>query len=309
MSDICKKLNLSQSGLYSKLNGRTSFSLDEISTLCREYKLSLDYFVFEKNNEETPYSFLSDALRVNPESEVHYIKNIHDHLSQLVGFKNVEATYLTNDIPLFYYTQFPELLSIKLFLWSNTNWDYSNQKSLFDLKEYLDNSELWHWVKNLNKIYNSYPSKELWNSNMLSLLVNQIIYLIDSASFKNSKDIKTILESLEKLIQFFEIQLKEDTKVLFGKKKQGARIQIFLNDLLVNSEMINITSDQFNALYVLYDIPNYLRSYDPRICNHAKNYLQNCLDFCTPINQTGRKDRNRLINGFKKQIELLQTKI
>lgn len=186
---------------------------------------------------------------------------------------------------------------------------HSNQKSLFDLKEYLDNSELWHWVKNLNKIYNTYPSKELWNSNMLSLLINQIIYLKDSGSFKNSKDLISVIGSIEKLISFFERQLQSDKKLLFGKKKIGGEVKIFLNDLMVNSEMINITSDQFNALYVLYDIPNYLRSYDSRICNHAKMYIEKSLEFCTPINQTGRKDRNKLMNNFKKELERLKANI
>ncbi len=44
LDEISRLLGISKSGLYGKLNGRTSFSFSEIIEICQRYKLSLDYF-------------------------------------------------------------------------------------------------------------------------------------------------------------------------------------------------------------------------------------------------------------------------
>ncbi|MDF1697015.1 MAG: helix-turn-helix transcriptional regulator [Saprospiraceae bacterium] len=309
MSNLCRLLNISQSGLYSKLNGRTTFNFEELVKICRRYKISMDYFIYENDPDEIPYSFHSDAIRKNPDDNKNYLTNIHDHLSRMIEFENIHCTYLANDIPLFYYIQFPKLLAFKMFVWDITNWNLHKTTAKFNIDNYLKDNQLWKIADHINEIYQKYPSAEIWNYNMLNTTIQQIWYFLDQSNFEKPNQALELIKSLRKMIEHFRKQLLLKNKISFGRVEENAPVEIYLNEIILNGEMITISSNSFEAVYLIYDTPNYIRSYDPRICNHSIKYIEQVIDFALPINNTGRRFRTQLIEHYKHDVDKLEKKI
>ncbi len=234
-----------------------------------------------------------------------FFTNILDHLSSLYQLKNVHGTYLTNELPLFYYLMFPELLEFKIYVWKFVNPTFD--ESIMDGK--LVTSEIWKLAEQITKVYFDFPTVEIWNPNLFDNLLRQIFYFSKFGKYRDKNNLLSLFNSLNKLILLIERSLKEGRKLFPGKKDLGGKLTILTNDFFNGNEQILIESDNWNAIYVKYDTPNYIRSYDERVCNHASIYLKHIVGLASNITTSNLIDRMKFIEEIKEKIEVSKRKV
>ena len=306
LKSIEKLLNISRSGLYGKLNGRTNFTFAEIAKMCKHYRLSLDYLVYKDSPSENPYAFLSDALYKQTNSYADFLFNMHNHLTQLSQFNRVKGTYLCAELPFFYYLQFPALLAFKLYVWDHVNLKVNRPDRMheFDLTKILNEKGILSNAYNITEIYSSYPSIEIWNLNILTPIVDQLLYF-KSLGLINDENYAALVKSMNSLILFLTKQLHQSKKLNKNNPQSGQEVEIYLNEVSYTNEIILIQSEEYNIVYNTFDVPNYLRSSDHRVCDYSKEVINKIIPYCVQINMTGLRDRTRIIRKLKEDVKSL----
>lgn len=293
-------LGMSKSGAYKKLNGYSKFSLDEIITVFSELNISFDRYFLSSENEFKSYTFSTDTIKYKPRSYIEFWHQINSNLEEVVKDTNASAIYLSNEIPFFYYLQFPKLLSFKLFVWDKTNWNISPDLTQFSFSIIDNFPKLNEITQKILDIYLSYPSTELWNPDMLRLTMMQLSYYARAGVFQSPEIIREIISDMDKMLIFMKRNCDSGKKSFFGKEASSNEVEIYLNELVSNSEMIFIKSDNRSALYNKYDTPNYLFSDDKRVCDHIDGWLEKIVTKSTLISTRGKRDRDMFFkNAFE----------
>jgi len=297
---IMSLLGMSKSGAYKKLNGDSKFSLDEIITIFKSLNISFDRYFLSSESQFQSYSFSTDTIKYNPRSYSEFWDQINNNLEALVQDQNASAIYLTNEIPIFYYLQFPKLLAFKLFVWDKTNWNISPEIDQFSFNITDTIPQLKKVTQSVLDIYLSYPSIELWNPDMFRLTMMQLSYYTRAGVFKSPEIIREIISDMDKMLIFMKKNCDSGKKSFFGKEDSNNDVEIYLNELVTNSEMIFIKSDNQTVLYNKYDTPNYLRSNDRRVCDHIAEWLEKIIGKSTLISTRGKRDRDMFFkNAFE----------
>ena len=98
-------------------------------------------------------------------------------------------------------------------------------------------------------------------------------------------------------------------KVMFGSNQYSKGIDIYVNETVINSEVILITSDEYRIIYNKYDAPNYIRSDDIRVCDHAEIWMDQIISRSTRINKIGQGERGRFFKGLYSDLDDFKVKI
>lgn len=284
--DIAAILGLSKSGVYSKINGRTNFTVEELSLLCRHFKLSLDYFVYQDNLHELPYAFLADTIRSGNDPPEEYVTNLFNHISLIDKIENLKVSYLANDIPLFHYMSSPKLLCLRLYLWEKMKAEVD-----YKFEDILANQKIIAFSNYMSNTYSKYSTTEIWHPNMFLNVLHQVIYFAEDLKRESTKLLPAIKVELLSLIDLLDKGiLKESNK------------NVYLNELYFGNEMILIKGNDQSILYKKYDSPNFIRSLDTRICEHADTFINNIISHSTSISKGSKRKRAELIKKYRHDI-------
>lgn len=309
---VAHVLGISPSGAYKKINGSSKLSFEEAIVLSRSFEISIDQLI--SNNSASglnvPYPFYSNALALKINSYQDYWTNMLSHMRNLCSQTIIDTIYLTNELPFFYYLQFPRLLFFKMYVWNRTTWKTSSGIDYYDYEECQKRyAAILTATNEILKIYNSYESKEIWNLDILRMTIMQLSCCTRSRMFKNPEDIKHILLDIKKIIKLCEDTCESGNKTIYGQEEEGAPVQIYLNELAVNSEIIFIKSNRKSMVYNKFDTPNYIRTSNLGIIDFAENWLNDIVKQSTLISEVGHKDRNHLIKHLTQQITSFEERI
>ena len=300
VDEVSKALKITNSGAYKKINADSNLKFDEIISLCQYFNVSFDEYAHGvPTSISSSYPFYSDALKFKPESYHDYWSNILRHLEQIVNLEGLDAVYLTNELPFFYYLQFPNLLYFKMYVWNRTSWHIPRMNQFYDRDLFIADRELHTVREELTDVYASYSSTEIWNPDMLRVTMMQLLYYVRAGVFKDDRDVLLILEDLNKLVVFLNEVAQKGKKLTFGKQNDDCKdLHIYLNELSISAEIIYIKANDFGLVYKKYDTPNYIRTDDVRVCNHMDTLLDEIIDRSALISKRGQRDRELFFSNI-----------
>lgn len=195
-----------------------------------------------------------------------------------------------------------------MYIWNRTNWQIENADNQYKPKLFKSNKLLSSTILSIGLIYHQYPSAEIWNPDMLRLTMMQINYAIKSGYINTKSDLIDILDDMDKMIQHMESLSNLGYKTMFGQQKAGESLDIYINEISINSEVIYIKSKEARIIYNKYDSPNYLRSSDYRVCDHAEIWLDNIMSHSTSISVKGDSARQRFFKNIYEDLDNYRAK-
>lgn len=307
---VAQILNITTSGAYKKISNQSKLKFDEIRDLCTAFNISFQINIEEQFRKVPAYPFYSDALKFKPISYHEYWENIWNHLIKIKDLPGLDAVYLTNELPFFYYLQFPNLLYFKMYVWNRTSWHIPRTNHFYDKSLFTKDAELNDIRKKLVSFYNSYASTEIWNPDMLRVTMMQLSYYVRAGIFNNAKDIEDIIIDLEKLVIHMQECATLGKKLNFGESNIDAKdLHIYLNELAIGSEIIFVKSDVYSLVYKKYDSPNYIRSDDKRVCDHMDTLLDEIISTTSLISKRGQRERELFFRNTFMSLDRFQTTI
>jgi hypothetical protein len=265
---VSEILHVSNDSAYRRIRNETPLVLEEAKQLCEHFHLSLDQALNIRSN-----SILFQNIRINNQeySYEKYLSDLIKLVQYLNSFNQKEVIYLTKDVPLFHNFYYQPLIAFRYFFWMKTilqHPDYSTKA--IDLNGISKETE--SLSRELIKAYTQVPSTEIWNTECINSLISQIEFYKDSGLFSSSADIKAIFEALEETI-------------------------------LLGDNTIWVKTDNVKAVYLNYDVLNYMVTRDESFCDQCYGDMQNLMHRATVISQTSEKQRNIFFGILLAKIE------
>lgn len=302
VSGLSEILHLSNSTVYKKLSGESSFSIEELIIIMKEFNLSFDEIIFEKR-KKIGFQFPFKSRK---------IKTFHDYVIPLKMFMavaapipNLNIQYATNELPFFFYFLDKDLTYFKFYIYALTVWDMKQYKDRkFDLNEFSE----WYIIKDdidfiMDKYY-SIPNIELWNEGVLTNTLNQIKYFLSVGIFKNPNDALLLCDKLESMIKHVFIMAETGKKIKLNENPDSIEtsFKMYHNEMSHTNNILLIESDVLKQIYFAYDNPNYIVTDNEELIDYTRNWFKKIKKSSTPISLDAEKNRREFFNIIYKQI-------
>lgn len=300
VEEIACELNISNDSAYRRIRGEKPIAMEEIRKLCAKYKISLDKLLHLDSD-----SVIFSGKRAAHEN-FDFENYLQDFLRQhqiINSFKEKELLILPKDIPVYHYYNFPILAAFKYFFWMKTVLHYPEyHKSLFDPNNMI--GSLLETGEKILATYNNIPSTEIWNVENINTTLRQIEYYQETNVFSCEEDIYDIYDSLEKSIDFVEMQAELGFKVNQPGKgtRQGASFNLYINDFVLGDNTYLPILDGKKVVFLTHTHLNYISTTDESFAEYTYKHFQNILQKSTLISVVGEKDRRRFFNRIRANI-------
>lgn len=249
-------LGLQKGAAYKRINGKSSLSTAELILLTNHFKFSLDSIFLKDQYVSFQHPFSQES-------------STHSFLEQLVFFLKpaqdmveCEFTYLANELPVFHYFPHKHIYNFLVSIWNHVHW--SDKKLIID-----DNIEVTPQIKNIsadiNYYYNNHSVTEIWNSNMLANLYQQVIFCITIRAFRYEGYVTRLVKDIDKLITSLKAKVE-------GGDENGSKI--YINDYGNYLNLVLFQSEKVQSTFLGYDMPKFIVSYDPSFFQFSTDWIK-----------------------------------
>jgi hypothetical protein len=301
VTKISKIIDLSETSVYNKLNDRSSFSASEIIEIYLHFGISVDQLMSRKDKHNSFVPFFADGLKYKPRNYTDYINNIIMYYSKIKQLEDVHGYFLANEVPLFHLLSFPHLMYMKLYIWNKTNWHIKDLPSEYTFQSIENDYELKQSLALLRELYYSFQDTQIWNLNMLDNSITQFQYLIDLGILTNKDEIGHLTREFNELVSNLE------SLTLCGHKPKNIKgiqnpCNIYITDMNIGSEVILVKTQNTSFLFQQIDVPNYMRTNDPKMIENQYAFFENIKKISTHITMTREKERTKFFNKLKEKV-------
>lgn len=175
VKELCILLNLQNRAIYNRLNGETQFTINEAILICKTYNIDLQEIIMP-DAESITYNSSTVGRKIS--KPLDYLQGLTQSFDWLETLSNPKIHYTSHDFPLFLTCAFPNIIKLKLAIWSYYSWELKSFRSasILDLedKEFDGVNEL---CKKIVNQYSRVPSVEYLPSSLFENTLYQIRYL------------------------------------------------------------------------------------------------------------------------------------
>ena len=251
-------------------------------------------------------------LEVYEFSMARYLEKIHDGLKLIKTQKNPELIITVNNIPLLQLLNFPHLVRFKLFFWAKTHLQMEEYKGVpFEYEKLPE--ETFAIGMEVLRLYNSIPSKEIYDATFLRGFSREVYYYFNAHHFKDPGYAIYLLELLGRFVDHLEAQAILGKKFTFGNEPpaSGNEFTMYHNETLNGNGATLYKTDDHSGLYITHNLLNYLHTTDKIYYEDSLNVMNKQMANSSVISAVNEKDRNsyffqvkNMINNLKKKMEL-----
>lgn len=297
---VSELLNVSADSAYRRIRGETPLVLEEAALLCRHFSISLDTLL---SGGGKAVSFMPTHLNNVAYPFEQYLQDILAAFRQMGTQPKKGITYLTKDVPLFYHFMLRPLFAFRYFFWMKSilqHPDFANQKFSFDLLP----SSIEQLGQEIVKQYSQIPSTEIWNTECVNSVINQVEYYREAGHFRSDEDIDAIYEALRQTLTHLKEQAAHGCKFLPGENPltRKSNYRLFYNRVALGDNTILVEADGQKTLYLIYDVLNYMATQDPAFCSEVDAKLQVLMKRSTIISNVSEKQRSVFFNLLLRKI-------
>ena len=258
--ELSSVLNVSIDAIYKKHRQESFYTVEEIVLLCRTYHLSLDQII---HNQKQEVKFKIQN-KITPVKDIHsYLHGLKMTFSKLNQLSDYQILYATRELPIFYYFLNDSLTQFKLFVYSKAIWkipSFAHQSfnpSLFDPDILNETRFLW-------SLYSEAPTEEFWSNNILDNTLQQLKFYYDAGEISQQNTLQ-ILEGIADVCANCKTMTVSNSKT----KTKPNNFKLYENKILHTTNHVLVLSNQYNALYLTFDNPNYLMTQDTEFIQYS----------------------------------------
>lgn len=307
VEELASLLSVGKDAVYRRLRGETFLTPDEMHLLATTYHISLDTLTFE-TSDTVCLSF--NVFKRKPKNFYDFINWLYNQLQEVRKAPGSSFYYASQEIPIFHYTYFPELICFKLYVWGLTTWDFPflhNRPFTFDLVP----PDVVEISRKINGLYNQVPTTELWSLNILDNTLNQIEYVATVEQFANPRDALVLCEKVLELVRHMRKMAEAGKKCVANEMviPQGAVFHLYHNEMVYTNNTFLIRSEVGKMLITTFCNPNFFQTTDERLCDFTEEWLENIIQKSSSISAHSAKNRNWFFNKMEKKVKAAQHRI
>jgi hypothetical protein len=230
-----------------------------------------------------------------------WLKSIDEQLTTMHQSPGGRIDYLANDVPIFYYFQFPLLSAYKMYFWLKTylGIDFQNTKFSTEIipREYIATG---------SKIFDKYKgldSTEIWGEETATSTLRQVEYHFACGSFCSADDALAVIDSYQQMIE------NVYASAACGRKDSKGSILLYKNDLLLADNTLYLRLGNGRATMLQQSPFQWLSSSHEGYCKETEKRISNTISKSELISVSGEKERNIYFNQVCARIEQTRMRI
>ena len=296
---LCDILEVSSDSAYRRIRGEKELSASELGKLCNHFGISVDAILNRSDNNVIFRYTPLDVTDIN--NYVRYMQQLASTIETLSTTNSQEIIFAAEDIPMFHFMPFPELIFFKLYAWHssvcNTYDTYEEFVGKLEQKEVLMNC-----YKSIENSYNRIPSAEVWTIDTIEPILRLLDYYHEMDSFTDKETpvllCTQLLEMINRVAKYTEDQAKE----------VGA-FRLHLSPVNPeNSFMLVKSKEQLSVTIKLFTINSIMTS-NQTFCKETLKWIDNIIVKSTLISGTSARERFRFFQSMKNKVNILLGKV
>lgn len=305
LSDV---LSISSDAVYRRLRNETALTIQEVKKLCVHYNISFDALC-ATGDGKVVFSYPPlDTFDFGLESYLEGILQAFHKLKQLSGG---EIILSVNNIQFFQLLNFPQLMRFKLYFWAKTHLQMEEYKDQ-QFKHEKTSETAFSLGMEILQIYNSIPSKEIYDPEFMRGFLRQIHYYYTSHLFEDPSYALFLHDRILLLSSHLEAQANCGKKFMYGTQApaNGNNFEMYLNETINSDATFYYKGKELQGVYLTHNLMNYLETTDENYVNDSKLIIDKQLANSSLISLVNEKERNnfffefnKTINSFKKKME------
>lgn len=291
IDEIAGALDISYDAAHRRISMKSKFSIEEAVQLANHYGLSMDK-LFQG----------SDSVLVRKTKDVQNFEDLTRYLESSFKYLTVHAAsldtalfYSAKDIPLFYTINADLLSKFKLYVWLYL----LNFEDLgMSFETFQTKAPIVDQGQNLNQLYASVQTNEIWNDTTINSTLQQIIYFFQSGLL-SSEHGRALCDSLKELVFRLEQQCAD----------RNDQYRLYYHDMLILNNNVLISDPHKKSLFVPYTMLGYYITSDQDTCNTVYDFFQHQLKNSKLLNTAGTKDRKMFFNRVYQKIDFYKNQM
>ena len=292
-------LNISQSSVYKRIQGVKLVTSDEISVLIKRFSISPEV-LFPLPKDRIIFDFL--PLREESKITGNYLSNVIQELEQVSANSDGKVTYLSTDLPFFYYFLHKEVAWFKLYLFEHN----SSNKGISQLPKLSFSAigrEQELVFESVKTLYSKINSEEIWTSRVFKITVDQVKYFVEAKLFQYPEEALLLLDKLaETTDQLLEMINKNNKGLIVNQVTKGGTITLSYNDFNRFNPLIIASAKGMDNLYLTYDLPHYLYTTDIFFAKYTKEWIKRIKRKAFPLSANADIEQVLFFNEKKQYI-------
>jgi hypothetical protein len=305
VDELADLLKLSTDSAYRRIRCETLFNIEEITLICKHFRVSFDPEVQHMSNKVT-----FDYLKLDDKKENFklWLMFISGDVKKIGTSLNNQIIYGADDVPIWHHFFNKELIAFKLFYWL---------KSILNSPEYADvnfdanliDNEMVESAMEMLRNYNEINSVEIWTEDTLNSNLKQIEYFFESGFFNSKQD---ALRMCDLYVEELNLVLKKAAKSskLIEKGESGREnFKLYKSEVMIGNNSILANIGSTKIAYVSNNTFNMMSTTSADFVHENELWLNNLLRKSTLISGVGEKQRNQFFRVLRDKIDLLRQKI
>jgi hypothetical protein len=304
LSDV---LNISPDAVYRRYRGETALTIQEVKKLCQHFNISFDALCELGEGKVVftypPFNTFDFSLET-------YLEGILKAFQRLKSLNSPEIILTVNNIQFLQLLNFPQLVRFKLFFWAKTHLQIDRyHDQLFKHEKTSDNA--FSLGKEILQVYNSIPSKEVYDSEFMRGFLRQIHYYYNSHLFEDPEYALFLCDRVLLLSSHLKEQATCGKKFIFGTQApaSGNEFEMYLNETINSDANIYYKTKEMEGLYFTHNIMNYLETTNIHYINDTKMIIEKQMANSSLISVVNEKERNNFFYDFERTIHSFRKKI
>ncbi len=262
LHETMEVLMLKKGATYKRMNGDTALLTSELVKLSNHFNVSLDNIYQPEKYISCFHPFWKEKA-----TSIDFMDRFSLYMAALMRNEKSHMVYLANELPIFYYFSHRYIFNFSLAIWNHLHWD----KDRLQIKEDKEiDFKLETFRKDITKYYASSPVTEIWNSNMLSNLYQQIIFSISIRAFEDIKFVENLIKEIKSLIE--QLRQVAFTGSREDDKEEGD-LKIYLNEFGNYLNILMYSSESTKISFLGFDIPQFLITYNEHFFNYSTRWV------------------------------------
>jgi hypothetical protein len=310
VDELADLLEVSNDSAYRRIRGETGLSIEEISSICKHFKISFDGFI--NNNSDSYVSFAHHQLSGHINTFKEYLENMNRDLDTMLKFpeNDRQVIFAAEDIPVFQHFAHPYLSAFKIFYW---NKSILNAKGFEDQK--FDASkidkELLEMTETIYDKYAKINSIEIWSDDTVNSTLKQIEFYWDAGAFTSKDDALRVCEEASQMLARISKQAELNVKLDIGNKPASSEnnYALYHSDVMIGNNCVLSQMGGMKGAYISYHTFNFMLTTNPGFCNETDLWLKNLIRKSNLISGVAEKQRYRYFKRVDEAFKKLVTKI
>lgn len=297
---LAELLSISRDSAYRRIRGETVLSLDEVSLLCRHFKLSVDAII--SPSSEIVY-FHNRFVSENDFTFQKWLESINGNLDQMANLREREMIVSAKDVPIFYYFKTPELSAFKMFFWMKSILRYHAYNGKHFRPELVPR-ELLALGKKIHEKFTRIERTELWSEDTIHASLRQIEFYYECGFFETSAHAQHLCDELLNVIT----DIKECAALGYLATEREP-FHLYKNEINIADNTILFRMDGKYAVFINHNMLNVLTTSQQSFCKQTEDYLRNLLNKATKISGTGERERQKFFNIIEDKVRTLKRRL